>query len=166
MCLVTQSYLTLCNPMDCSPPSSSVHGILQARILEWVASRDLPDPGIEPTSSAYPGLRVKVDSLPLCHLGSLRDTLEPHKQQLSMEQSYSVPHHPTQIASRLPPAYWELVIRVALRLFSLLGGLGGWFSFCYTQCLVEYLIHTCRGARGEGVVIFELNITLKVTFIW
>ena len=29
--------LTLCNPMDCSPPSSSVHGILQARILEWVA---------------------------------------------------------------------------------------------------------------------------------
>ena len=29
--------LTLCNPMDCSPPGSSVHGILQARILEWVA---------------------------------------------------------------------------------------------------------------------------------
>ena len=40
-----QSCLTLCNPMYCSPPSSSVHGILQARILEWVAifsSRDLP----------------------------------------------------------------------------------------------------------------------------
>ena len=36
-CLVTQSCLTLCNPMDCSPPGSSVHGILQARILEWVA---------------------------------------------------------------------------------------------------------------------------------
>ena len=32
-----QSYPTLCNPMDCSPPGSSVHGILQARILEWVA---------------------------------------------------------------------------------------------------------------------------------
>ena len=61
----------------------------------------------------------------LCHLGNLRDTLEPHKQQLSMEQSYSVPHHPTQIASRLPSAYWELMIRVALRLLSLLGGLGG-----------------------------------------
>ena len=37
MCLVTQSCLTLCGPMDCSPPGSSVHGILQARILEWVA---------------------------------------------------------------------------------------------------------------------------------
>jgi len=30
-------WTTLCNPMDCSPPGSSVHGILQARILEWVA---------------------------------------------------------------------------------------------------------------------------------
>ena len=35
--LVTQSCPTLCNPMDCSPPGFSVHGILQARILEWVA---------------------------------------------------------------------------------------------------------------------------------
>ena len=32
-----QSCLTLCDPMDCSPPGSTVHGILQARILEWVA---------------------------------------------------------------------------------------------------------------------------------
>ena len=35
--LVTQSCLTLCGTMDCSPPGSSVHGIYQARILEWVA---------------------------------------------------------------------------------------------------------------------------------
>ena len=35
--LVTQAFLTLCNPMDCSLPGSSVHGIFQARILEWVA---------------------------------------------------------------------------------------------------------------------------------
>ena len=34
---VTQSCLTLSNPMDCSPPGSSVHGIFQARVLEWVA---------------------------------------------------------------------------------------------------------------------------------
>ena len=41
--------------MDCSPPDSSVHEILWARILEWVAipfSRDLPDPGIKPRSPA------------------------------------------------------------------------------------------------------------------
>ena len=37
MCvLVAQSYLTLCDPMDCSPPGSSVYGIFQARILQWV----------------------------------------------------------------------------------------------------------------------------------
>ena len=45
--------------MDCSPPASSVHGILQARILRWVAissSRDLTDSGIEPVSTASPGL--------------------------------------------------------------------------------------------------------------
>ena len=35
VCLVIQSCLPLCDPMD-SPPGSSVHGILQARILEWV----------------------------------------------------------------------------------------------------------------------------------
>ena len=37
LCSVTQSCPTLCDPMDCSPPGSSVHGILPARILEWVA---------------------------------------------------------------------------------------------------------------------------------
>ena len=35
--LVTQLCPTLCDPMDCSPPGSSVHGILQARIPEWAA---------------------------------------------------------------------------------------------------------------------------------
>ena len=50
---------TLCDPMDCSLPGSSVHGIPQARILELVSisySGDLPDPGIEPTSFASPAL--------------------------------------------------------------------------------------------------------------
>ena len=37
-CSVAKSCPTLCNPMDCSPPDSSVHGIFQARILEWVSS--------------------------------------------------------------------------------------------------------------------------------
>ena len=45
--LVAQSCRTLCDPMDCSPPGSSVHGISQARILEWVAiscTRGSPQP--------------------------------------------------------------------------------------------------------------------------
>ena len=36
-CVCAQSCPTLCDPVDCSPPDSSVHGIFQARILEWVA---------------------------------------------------------------------------------------------------------------------------------
>ena len=36
LCSVAQLHLTLCNPMDCRPPGSSVHRIFQARILEWV----------------------------------------------------------------------------------------------------------------------------------
>ena len=50
---VTQSRPTLCNPMDCSLPVSSVHGIFQARTLEWVAisfSRGSSNPGIESRS--------------------------------------------------------------------------------------------------------------------
>ena len=50
---VAQSCPTLCDPVDCSLPGFSVHGILQARILEWVTisfSGDLPDPGIKPGS--------------------------------------------------------------------------------------------------------------------
>ena len=48
---------SLCDPLDCSPPGSSVHGILQARILEWIAMPppgDLPEPGVEPTSIMFP----------------------------------------------------------------------------------------------------------------
>ena len=52
-----------CDPVGCSLPGSSVHDILQARILEWVVFsffKDLPDPGIEPRSPA-----LQAGSLPI-----------------------------------------------------------------------------------------------------
>ena len=52
--LVAQSCPTLCDPVDCSPPGSSVHGILQARILAWVAIALLQ--GIFPTQGSNPYL--------------------------------------------------------------------------------------------------------------
>ena len=56
MCvLFTQSRLTLCNPMDGRAPGSSIHGIFQARVLEWVVipfSRGSSNPEIEPWSPA------------------------------------------------------------------------------------------------------------------
>ena len=65
--LVAQSCPTLCDPMDYRPPGSSVHGILQARVLEWVAfpsPGDLPNLGIEPRSPA-----LQADSFPSEPLG-------------------------------------------------------------------------------------------------
>ena len=59
---IPQSCPTLCYPMDCSLPGFSVHGIFQARVLEWVAfpsPGDLPDPGIKPRSPA-----LQADALP------------------------------------------------------------------------------------------------------
>ena len=60
MCLLSHfSCVWLSDPKGCSPPSSSLHGIFQARILEWVAissSRDLPNPGIKPPSLMSPAL--------------------------------------------------------------------------------------------------------------
>ena len=55
MCvLVAQLCLTLCDPMDCSSPGSSVRGILQTRILEWAA---MPfSRGVFPTQGLSPGL--------------------------------------------------------------------------------------------------------------
>ena len=57
--LVAQLCLTLCDPMDCSLPGSSVHGILQARILEWVTM---------PSSSGYFWRR---DRTPVTHVSCI-----------------------------------------------------------------------------------------------
>ena len=73
------SCLTLCNPMDCSPLGSSVHGILQARILESGIQ------GIFPTQRSNPHLlrlpHWQAGSLPLYHLGSPQWTMTHHKKE-------------------------------------------------------------------------------------
>ena len=74
-CLVAQSCSTLCNPMDYKPPGSSVHGILQARILEWVAisfSRGSSQPRMKFSSPALAGefFTTEPAGKPTSHLGS------------------------------------------------------------------------------------------------
>ena len=67
--LVARSCPTLWDPVDCSPPGSTVNGIFQARILEWEAFPslgDLPNSGIESRSPA-----MQADSLPSEPLGKL-----------------------------------------------------------------------------------------------
>ena len=76
--------------VDCSLPGSSVHGILQARILEWVTTsffRNFPDPGIEPESSA-----LQADAL-------LPEPPGKHKTDLlnNLWLLLSTPHSPSRI---------------------------------------------------------------------
>ena len=69
-----QSCLTLCDLMDCSPPGFSVHGIFQARILEWVAmpsSRGSSQPRGRTSASCL--LHLQASSLSVSHLGSLQE---------------------------------------------------------------------------------------------
>ena len=66
--LVTQSCLTLCNPMDCSPPGSSVHRILQQEYwsgFPFPSPGDLPHSGVEPTPPVFHALQA--GSFPLRH---------------------------------------------------------------------------------------------------
>ena len=70
---VAQSSLTLCDPMDCSPPGSSIHGISQGRILEsrlpFPSLGDLPDTGIEFMSHAWAGRVYTTDpQVSQCHI--------------------------------------------------------------------------------------------------
>ena len=76
-----QLCLTLCNPMDCSPPGSSVHGILQARILEWVAmpsSRGSSKPRDQNCVSCIPCIGRQVLYCQ-CHLASPKYALPKNK---------------------------------------------------------------------------------------
>ena len=78
--LHAQSCLTLCDPIDCSPPASSVRGISQARILEWVASSS--SRGIFPTQgSNWCLLDLQADALPLSHRLELIFALESKEQK-------------------------------------------------------------------------------------
>ena len=71
MCMLSH-VLLFSDPMDCSPLGSSVHGIFQARILDWVvisSPGNLPHPGIKPTSLVSPALQT--GSLPMAPPGKL-----------------------------------------------------------------------------------------------
>ena len=94
MRLHAQSCLTLCNPTDCSPPGFSVHGILQARILEWVAMlvpRGSSRPRDWARDSCLP--RWQAGSWPLAPLGKHRET-NPYPKILT-------PSEPILLCSKL-----------------------------------------------------------------
>ena len=84
---VAQSCLTLCDPMDCSLPGSSICGVLQARILEWVAissSRGSSRPRDQTQVSRIAGRRFT--------LWATREA-PPHLSLSSVIMDFNVPHH-------------------------------------------------------------------------
>ena len=83
-----QSCLSLCNPMDCSQPGSSLHAILQARILEWVAmlsSRESSQPRDQTHISYVPCIRREVK------LSVLNLTVRSMITQVSEDIHYQTP---------------------------------------------------------------------------
>jgi len=90
---VTQSCPTLCDPMN-----YTVHGILQARILEWVAlpiSKDLPNPGSKPRSPT-----LQADSFPVEPQGSPK--LERQKPEREDKTGKEIANHFSILALRTP----------------------------------------------------------------
>ena len=77
VCLIAQLCPTLCNPKDCSPPGSSVHGNLQARILEWVAI-SFPRKSSQPTDqtciSCITGIFLTTELQRKPHSGNIYTT--------------------------------------------------------------------------------------------
>ena len=135
---VAQLCPTLCNPMDSCLPGSSVHGILQARILEWVVvpfSRGSSNPGIEPRSSA-----LQVDSLSAELPGKPKGQAGWHQ----------IPH--PQGMNPLPGSFYSFTRKVT----SLLGKPDRWIFFSTLALRVRV---------GNGVKPL-LPFWLAITWAW
>ena len=133
-----QSCPPLCDPMDCSPPGSSVHGILQARIwsgLSCPPPGDLPDLGTEPASPVPPALQA--DSLPLSHWGNLQWAWPCSNQK--MEKTRKIPSSDLLTNHNFTPA----IISWLAFLASLL-----WFESIHPTPFRDLLSHSTPPCKG------------------
>ena len=89
--LVAKSCLTLCNPMDCRLPGSPVHGISQARILEWVAIPFSRESSQHPWGSSLSLLHWQENSLPLSHQGSSYRYTCRERGERDLKKHYNLP---------------------------------------------------------------------------
>ena len=101
-CLVTKSCLTLLDPVDCSPPGSSVHGISQARMLEWIT-----------VSFSKGSSRARDQTHVFCLAGGFFTTEPPEKPTLALQRIYFI-----RILTTVMLSYAELCCIVVLHLMS------------------------------------------------
>ena len=128
-----------CDPMDCGPPGSSVHGISQARILEWVAISspgDLPDPGIKLISPA-----LQADSL------SLNTREAPYQSLTHLLRPISFILSSLWSLSTLPYAHLNTFFLNTLKMY-FQDSLPPSFLFFWLHCMacrvpVPWLVNTC-----------------------
>ena len=136
--LITQSCLTLCNPMDCSPPGSSVHGPLQARILEWVA--------IPFSRGSSPALWV--DSLPS----------EPPEKGITLRNYLVAP-------PELFPVLSSRQMRLILKLLSAGGSLLTTFFIAEHQVHSwrgTWGVHCCVHHSPSEKLVWDMSLTLSM----
>ena len=85
VCSVGKSHLTLCNPLDYSPPGSSIHGIFQARVLEWgaiaFAALDEAQAGIKTAGRNNNNLRYAEDTSLMSEREELKNFLMKVKEE-------------------------------------------------------------------------------------
>ena len=129
-CLVAQSCLPLCKPTDCSPPGSSVHGILQARMLEWVAMPSCR--GLFPTQGSNPGL--------------------PHCRRILYHLSHQ--ESPTQLLERIndSPRYIDYKATVLVCAVCFLGG-----CVCGYVMYPFVANHTTVAERFKSLITYQEN---------
>ena len=120
MCTCAQSCLTFCNPTDCSPPGSSANGILQARILEWVAISSSMGSSRPRDRTHASCINRQADGLPLSHQRSTGERLAlgwcgqllppPHVLHSAQTPSQVTPTPPLYVPER-PRMTWHTAPR-------------------------------------------------------
>ena len=147
-CLVAESCPTLCDRMDCSPPGSSVRGILRARTLRGLpcpSPGDLPDPGADLCLE-----RQQAGSSPVCQPAALTLCYTPHVF-LSISKTSESPDYTKRTCGFRAPCVWgrpcpgRLCARTPSRVWALASGrLAGLSLQTQTACL------WAPGTAGRG----------------
>ena len=139
---------THCDPISCSPPGSSVHGISQARILEWVTfppSGDLLVPELEPVSLVSPALQV--DSLSLVPTGKPLEDIIRSKWARHKKRNTAGPH--SHVKSQ-KVKFIEMVSRAGTGSCGKQGGVcqsvwsfsyAGWISLRNPKCCMVIIVN-------------------------
>ena len=129
---VTQLCLTLCYLRDCHPPGSSVRGIFQTRILEWVAfpsPGDLPDPWIEPRSPALQASSLPSDPQEGSYILTLISVSLPPTTQ-TQATSVTLNYYPFACASL---SSWSIPLTLWQSLFILYDSYHGIYSVKFSS---------------------------------